>query len=53
MQPRRDKVFGGRHLAGHLRVARFIRTHEAQTTKLMKKLQIANEQEKQYRERLG
>jgi hypothetical protein len=45
MQPRSDEVIGVRHLAGHLRIARFIRSYEAQATKLMKKLQIADEQE--------
>jgi hypothetical protein len=52
MQPRRDKISGGSHLAGYLSVTRLIRANEAQAAKLMKKLQIRNKQEKQYGERL-
>ena len=52
MQPRRDKISGRSHLAGYLSVTRLIRANQAQAAKLMKKLQIRNNKEQQYGERL-
>ena len=52
MQPGRDKISGCSHLASYLSVARFVGAYEAQPAKVMKKLEIGENEEKQYYKRL-